>query len=78
MRKKIDKNDFDEKNGSMEKISIFEALSYTGLTGKRFLSPDEYRTVISKKKKMVRSDIKRQRSMSKVAKKIDWKNNENK
>ena len=78
MRKKINKNDFDQTTSSMDKVSIFEALIHTGLTEKPVLSPVEYRTVMCKKKKMVRSDIKRQRSIDKIAKKIDWNNNENK
>lgn len=78
MRKKIDKTDFDQTSSSMDKVSIFEALTHTGLSEKRFLSPVEYRTVMCKKQKMVRSDIKRQRSMNKIAKKIDWNINENK
>lgn len=77
MRKKIEKNDFDQTTSSMDKVSIYDALSHTGLTEKRFLSPVEYRTVMCKKKKMVRSDIKRQRSLDKMAKKIDWNSNEN-
>lgn len=78
MRKKINKNDFDQTTSSMDKVSIFAALIHTGLTEKPVLSPVEYRTVMCKKKKMVRSDIKRQRSIDKIAKKIDWNNNENK
>lgn len=76
MRKKVDKSDFDQNFGSMDKVSIFEALSYTGLDDKKFLNPDEFRTVMNKKKKMVRSDIKRQRKMSKVATKMDWQDNQ--
>lgn len=76
MRKKVDKSDFDQNFGSMDKVSIFEALAYTGLEDKKFLNPDEFRTVMNKKKKMVRSDIKRQRKMSKVATKIDWQDNQ--
>lgn len=77
MHKNVKKSDFEDTIGSMEKTSIYDAIVFAGVEGKRILTPEEYRTVISKKRKMVRSDIKHQRAMSKLATKFDWSNNEN-
>lgn len=77
MHKKVKRSDFDDNIGSMEKTSIYDAIVFSGVEGKRILTPEEYRTVISKKRKLIRSDIKHQRTMSKLAKKFDWNNNEN-
>jgi len=77
MHKKLKKVDFYDTIGSMEKTSIFDAIVFSGVEGKNILTQEEYRTVISKKRKLIRSDIKQQRAMSKMAKKFDWKNNEN-
>lgn len=77
MRKKISEHDFEEIEGAMNKTSIFDALVYTGVAGKTEMTEDEYRTVLAKKKKMVRSDIKHQRSIDKYARKLNWNENEN-
>lgn len=77
MYKKIHKSDFDETLGAMNKTSIYDAIVYAGVTGKSILTQEEYRTVISKKQKLVRSDIKRQRKYDKIARKLDWEQNEN-
>ena len=77
MHKKVEKSDFYDTIGSMEKTSIFDAIVFTGVEGKQILTQEEYRTVISKKRKLIRSDIKHQRAMSRIANKLDWKNNEN-
>lgn len=78
MHKKVSIQDFEETEGAMNKTSIFDALVYTGLSEKRELTIEEYQTVLAKKKKLVRSDIKHQRAISKCAKKINWINtNEN-
>jgi hypothetical protein len=73
MYKKIHKSDFEETLGAMNKTSIYDAIVYAGVNGKSILTQEEYRTVISKKRKMVRSDIKHQRNYDKIAKKMDWK-----
>jgi len=78
MHKNVKKSNFEDTIGSMEKTSIYDAIVFAGVEGKGPLTPEEYRTVICKKRKMVRSDIKHQRTMSKLAKKIDWSKNENK
>lgn len=77
MYKKIHKSDFDETLGAMNKTAIYDAIVYAGVTGKSILTQEEYRTVISKKRKMVRSDIKHQRNYKKIATRIDWEQNEN-
>jgi len=77
MHKKVKISDFDDNIGSMEKTSIYDAIVFTGVEGKRQLTPEEYRTVTSKKRKLIRSDIKHQRAMAKMATKFDWKSNEN-
>ena len=77
MRKKISEADFEEIEGAMNKTSIYDAYVYAGVDGKNGITIDEYRTVISKKNKLVRSDIKHQRNLDKIAKKLDWSQNEN-
>ncbi len=73
MQKKVSIQDFEETEGAMNKTSIFDALVYTGLSEKRELTVEEYQTVLTKKKKLVRSDIKHQRAISKHAIKLNWK-----
>ena len=78
MHKKVSEYDFEETEGPMNKTSIYDALVYTGLSGNASMSIEEYNTVLAKKKKMVRSDLKHQRAISKCAKKINWEiSNEN-
>lgn len=77
MRKKFDENDLEEIEGAMNKTSIFDAIVYSGVSGKKSMTEDEYRTVLAKKKKLVRSDIKHQRAIDKYASKLDWNKNEN-
>lgn len=77
MRKHFNENDFEEIEGAMNKTAIFDALVYTGVAGKSSMTEEEYRTVLAKKKKMVRSDIKHQRGIDKYARKLDWNENEN-
>jgi hypothetical protein len=77
MHKKVKKSDFEDTIGSMEKTSIYDAIVFTGVEGKSTLTTEEYRTIISKKQKLVKSDIKHQRNMKKLIAKFDWENNEN-
>lgn len=74
MYKKIEFEHFEESNGAMNKTAIYDALVYTGLYNKEKLNPEDIYTLYSKKKKIVTSNIKRQRHLSKIAKKIDWNN----
>lgn len=78
MQKKVNEYDFEETEGPMNKTSIYDALVYTGLEGHANMSIEEYDSVLAKKRKLIRSDLKHQRAISKYAKKINWINiNEN-
>lgn len=72
MHKKVSIQDFEETVGPMNKTSIYDALVYTGLSDKKEMTVEEYQTVLAKKKKLVRSDIKHQRAISKHATKLNW------
>lgn len=72
MHKKVNIQDFEETVGPMNKTSIYDALVYSGLSDKKEITVEEYQTVLAKKKKLVRSDIKHQRAISKHATKLNW------
>lgn len=72
MQKKVSEYDFEETEGPMNKTSIYDALVYTGLQGHVNMSIEEYDSVLTKKRKMIRSDLKHQRAISKCARKMNW------
>lgn len=74
MYKRVNFENFEEVEGAMNKTAIYDALVYTGLYKKERLNPEDIRELRAKKKKIVTSDIKHQRHISKIAKHLDWKN----
>jgi hypothetical protein len=72
MKKKITYDDFEELVGPMNSVALEDAICYTGLHNRERLTQDDIRTILAKKNKIIKSDIKRQRAMSKMALKMDW------
>jgi|AntRauMFilla1563_2_1112583.scaffolds.fasta_scaffold47167_2 threonyl-tRNA synthetase len=78
MKKNITKQDFDETVGPMNAVALEDAIAYVGVDLQKQLTHDDVSQVLAKKKKIVKSDVKHQRMISKTAIRMDWAISEDK
>lgn len=72
MKKKITYSDFEEIMGPMNSVAFDDAVNYAKASNQENLTQDDIRTIRAKKQKIVKSDLKRQRNISKMARRMKW------